>query len=147
MLSKQSKLRDKTTQVVDFDLERNIFRCQGVEFQIYPDRKNKRTPDLAIKRNDTKPPKRISGLYSKGNILTGDVRTDKDKRYFSLEIIPEERTIKLDGFLDAIELLGIRTPVKQNTLFTGHQGASERGIYLSGATGLGNQSERGYMSV
>ena len=138
MLLKQSKLRDKATQVVDFDLERKIFRCQGIEFQIYPDTKNPRTPDLAIKRNDTTPPKRISGLWSRGNVLSGDSRRGDARKDFLLEIIPENKTIKLYGFREALELIGIRAPIQQNTLFTRHQGALERGLYIIGATGNNN---------
>ena len=147
MFSKQSKLKDKTTQVVGFDLDKKIFNYQGIDFQIYPDTRNPRTPDLALKRNDTKQPKRISGLYFKDNILSGDIRTEYEKRYFTLQVIPEEKAIKLEGFTRALELLGIRTPIEQNNLFTGHSGASERGIYLSGASGMGHQNKGGYMSV
>jgi len=138
MYSKQSKL-SKTTEVVDFSIEKKIFEYKEIEFQIYPDTRNPKTPDYAIKRNDTKPPKRISGLFLDGKKLKGDVRTENQKRYFSIEIIPEQKQVVLEGFSEAIELIGIYTPVEQNNLFRGIVGALEIGMYCMGATGSDNQ--------
>jgi len=143
MYFKQSKL-DKTTQVVDFCYSKKTFIYQGIEFQIYPDTKNTRTPDIALKRNDTKPHKRLSGLFKDGSILQGDIRTDKEKRYFTLEISEDKRYITLVGFQQAISLVGINTPLEQNELFKEplralemgikerYKSYSERGVYVIG---------------
>ena len=130
----KSKL-SKTTEVVDFSIEKKVFEYKGVDFQIYPDTKNPNTPPYAIKRNDTTPPRRISGLFVDGRKLKGDVRVGNQKRYFSIEIIPEQKQVVLEGFSEAIELLGIYTPIEQNNLFRGLVGTSERGLYMAGATG------------
>lgn len=135
MYPKQSNI-DKTTEVVSFSYPKGIFKYQGVEFQIYSDRKNPNTPDLAIKRNDTKPHKRLSGLFQEGLVLKGDIRTDTQKRYFTIEISEDRKKVSLTGFKDAISLIGINTPIEQNELFTGVQGGSERGIYTNAIPNL-----------
>jgi hypothetical protein len=146
MYPKQSKL-NKTTGVVDFSYPKGIFNYLGIEFQIYSDRKNPNTPDLALKRNDTKPPKRLSGLFQEGSTLKGDIRTNTQKRYFTIEISEDKKRLNLTGFKSAIELIGINTPIEQIELFRGVQGGSERGIYSMGATGL-DYLERGlYISA
>jgi hypothetical protein len=150
MYSNKSELRDNTTDVVDFFIDKRTFNFQGIEFQIYPDTKNPNTPDYAIKRNDTNQPKRISGLFQEGSRLKGDTRKGQERRYFQLEITPDKKQINLIGFRYAIELIGINAPVEQNNLFTGHLGGlesitkgirdySEIGIYIIGATGTDNQ--------
>lgn len=137
MFPKQSNI-SKTTEVVNFSYSKGTFTYQGIEFQIYSDRKNPHTPDLAIKRNDTVPHKRLSGLFQDGTRLRGDIRTDTQKRYFTIEISEDKHQISLTGFRDAISLIGISTPIEQNELFRGVQGGSERGIYSMGETGMGN---------
>lgn len=139
MYSKQIELRDKTTEVVDFCYSRGLFTYQGIDFQIYPDRKNPNTPDIAIKRNDTTPHKRLSGLFVDGARLKGDIRTSTQKRYFQLEVSEDKKHITLIGFKEAISLIGINTPVEQNNLFTGHYSTLERGLSCIGATGINHQ--------
>jgi hypothetical protein len=81
----------------------------------------------------------LSGLWQQGNRLSGDIRGVGTKRKrFELEIMPDQKAIRLERFREAIELLGISTPVEQNNLFTGHLGASEGGIYRD-ASGNYNQ--------
>jgi len=133
MYSKQSELRDKTTDVVDFF--NGKFQYLGIEFQIYSDKRNPKTPDLALKRNDTKPPKRISGLFSDNNVLNGDTRNGQVKRYFQLALSPEKESIILYGFKEALEVLGIETPVEQNNLFTEPLRALKDVMGVSIATG------------
>jgi hypothetical protein len=146
MYPKQSKL-DKTTDVVDFSFSKGTFNYLGIEFQIYSDRKNPNTPDLALKRNDTTPHKRLSGLFQEGATLRGDIRTSTQKRYFTIEISEDKKQVNLIGFRDAIELIGISTPIEQIELFRGVQGGSERGIYSMGATGLDYQERGLYISA
>jgi hypothetical protein len=147
MYSNKSELRDNTTDVVDFFIDKRTFNFQGIEFQIYPDTKNPNTPDYAIKRNDTNQPKRLSGLFQEGSTFKGDIRTNTQKRYFTIEISEDKKRLNLTGFKSAIELIGISTPIEQIELFRGVQGGSERGIYSMGATGL-DYLERGlYISA
>jgi len=108
MYSNKNEVRDKTTEVVDFDVSNNTFSYLGIDFQIFNDnvKGGVKRPPLALKVKETG--QRLSGLFSEGsNIAKGDIRNGFEKRFFTFELSPDKTKICLTGFREALSLIGI----------------------------------------